>query len=125
MEAAERWSVDMGFSERLTALRKQKGFTQQILADAAGVHVVQIRRYEGGKTQPTLEIIRKLAIALAASADELLFEKDERNPAEDLRYQFEAVSAFDKEDRAVAKAVLDSLILRHDAKRLIGSEKAS
>lgn len=34
-----------------------------------------------------------------------------------LRLQFEALSEFDDEDRKVAKAVLESLILKHNAKR--------
>jgi transcriptional regulator with XRE-family HTH domain len=117
--------IEMGFPDRLAQLRKERGLTQQALADAIPVHVVQIRRYEAGKTQPTLDIIRKLAIALSVSADELIFDKDERGPDEDLRLQFEAVSAFDEEDKAVARTVLDSLILRHQSKRWIRSEETS
>jgi transcriptional regulator with XRE-family HTH domain len=116
--------VDMGFPDRLAALRKDRGLTQQALADAVPVHVVQIRRYETGKTQPTLDVIRKLAIALSVSADELIFDKDERSPDEDLRLQFEAVSAFDDADKAVAKTLLESLILRHQSKRWIHREEA-
>ena len=45
-----------------------------------GIHVVQLRRYEAGTFQPTLDVIRKLATALSVSADLLLFGKDERAP---------------------------------------------
>lgn len=38
----------------------------------------------GLAAQPTLDAIRKLAVALQVSADMLLFEKDERGPDEDL-----------------------------------------
>jgi hypothetical protein len=41
----------------------------------------------------------------------------ERGPEEDLRLQFEAVSRFDPEEKKIAKALLDSLILQHEAKR--------
>lgn len=51
----------------------------------SGVHVAQIRRYEGGDSQPTLEVIRKLAIALSVSADMLVFDKEERGPNDDLK----------------------------------------
>lgn len=119
MDTTQALIVDMGFPDRLAALRKDRGLTQQALADAVPVHVVQIRRYETGKTQPTLDVIRKLAIALSVSADELIFDKDERSPDEDLRLQFEAVSAFDDADKAVAKTLLESLILRHQSKRWI------
>ena len=106
------------FPERLASLRKQKGLTQRSLAELVGVHVVQVRRYEGGSSQPTLDVIRKMAKALSVSADTLLFEEEERGPSDDLKLQFEAVAAFDPEDRKVAKAVLDGLILKHQAKRL-------
>jgi len=43
----------MAFSERLAFLRKQRGFTQQVLADAVNLGVLQIRRYERGNSQPT------------------------------------------------------------------------
>ena len=108
----------MEFPERLAAFRKERGMTQQALADKVGVHVLQIRRYEGGTSQPTLDVIRRLAIALSVSADMLVFEKDERGPDQDLRFQFEAVSQFDADEKQVVKALLEGLILKHEAKRL-------
>ena len=56
--------LTMDFPVRLAALRKERGLTQQSLADNVAIHVSQIRRYETGTTQPTLEVICKLAIAL-------------------------------------------------------------
>ena len=109
--------LTMDFPERLSALRKERGLTQQALADNVEIHVSQIRRYENGSTQPTLDVIRKLAIALVASADLLVFDKDERQPREELKRQFEALNGFDEEEIKVAKAVLESLILKHNAKR--------
>jgi len=81
--------------------------------------VLQIRRYENGSSQPTLEVIKNLSVALGVTADELIFDADERGPSDDLRLQFEALSQFDPEDRKVAKAVLESLILKHQAKQSI------
>jgi len=120
--------VTMDFPERLAALRKERSLTQQALAEAVGVHVSQLRRYEAGQSQPTLEVIRKLAVALSVSADLLVFDKDERGPDEDLRLQFEAVGRLDPNDKSLVREVLDSIISRHDARRLFGSaaaEKAS
>jgi transcriptional regulator with XRE-family HTH domain len=115
-----RW-LTMAFPERLAELRKAKNLTQQALADQISMHVVQIRRYEAGDSQPTLDVIRKLAIALSVSADVLIFDKDERGPDDDLRLQFEALSQFTPEEKAVARVVLDSLILQHTAKRFSGN----
>ncbi len=107
----------MGFPERLIALRKERKLTQQALANKVNVHLSQIRRYEQGETQPTLDVIRKLAIALSVSADVLIFDEAERGPDDDLRLQFEAISQFTPEEKEVTKAVLESLILKHDANR--------
>ncbi|MEO8898593.1 MAG: helix-turn-helix transcriptional regulator [Candidatus Dormibacter sp.] len=105
------------FPQRLVALRKQKGLTQQALSDLTGVHLTQIRRYEGGATLPTFEILRKLAIALTVPADALLFENDERGPDEDLRLHFEALSRLDPEERQLVKGLIESVVLKHDVRR--------
>lgn len=68
----------MSFSARVIALRKQKGLTQQGLADASGIHVQQIKRYETGSAPPTAEALKKFAPALHASTDFLLFEEQRR-----------------------------------------------
>ncbi len=118
MGRTSRWILEMDFPKRLAALRKAKGLTQQAFASQVGVHVIQIRRYEGGKSQPTLDVIRRLAIALSVSSDTLLFEPEDRGPSDDLRLQFEALAQFDPEARKVAKTVLDGLILQNQAKKL-------
>lgn len=61
-----------------------------------------IRRYESDKVQPTLEIIRKLSRALSVSADTLVFDEAERNPDEELRLQFEAVSQLEGSRQSLA-----------------------
>lgn len=91
--------------------------TQQALADQVGCHVTMIRRYEANETQPTLEVIRKLARALSVSADALVFEQDERNPTDELRLQFEAVSQLPPEEQSVVKEVLESLIIKYQTRR--------
>lgn len=109
----------MSFPERLVQLRKARQLTQQQLAELAGVHLTQIQRYEAGQTQPTLDVMKKLAVGLSASADLLLFDDDERGPDDDLRLQFEAVKQFDADDRRTAIEVLEGLILKHQAKRMV------
>jgi len=116
VELAEALTL-MGFPERLAAARKRRGFTQKSLAEATGLSHIQVHRYESGNAQPTLEAIKRLAIALKVATDELVFDEDERGPSDELKLQFEAVSAFDDEDRAIARALIESLILRHQSKR--------
>ncbi len=59
----------------------------------------------------------KLAKALHVSLDELVFDEDERGPGDTLRLQFEALQQFDDEERQTAQAVLEGLILKHQAKQ--------
>lgn len=105
------------FSKRLAGLRKEKGLTQQALADAVGIHITQLARYEGGTSQPTFDVIRNLAIVLQVSADALIFDENEREPSDDLKLQFEAVSRFPEEEKQIVKALLEGMILKHEAKR--------
>jgi transcriptional regulator with XRE-family HTH domain len=79
--------------------------------------LIQVSRYESGQSRPTLDVLRRLAVALSVSADELLFDSEERGPDEELRLQFEAIRRFDAEEKKVVKALLDSLILKHEAQR--------
>ena len=111
-----RWRV-MAFPERLVALRKERGLSQRALAELVGVHLTQIQRYEGGGSQPTLDVIRRLALALSVSADALVFDGEPRGPKDDdLKLILEAVDRFDAEEKATAKTVLKGLILQHQAR---------
>jgi transcriptional regulator with XRE-family HTH domain len=123
MGMAIQWLLPMEFVKKLIKVRKQRGLTQQGLADAIELHVNQIKRYEAGTAQPTLETLVKLAKELHITLDELVFGEEERKPIDELNLQFEALSQFDEEDRKVAKVLLDSLNLKHTANRLATSEK--
>jgi transcriptional regulator with XRE-family HTH domain len=106
-----------GFPQRLSTLRKERSFTQQALAEMVGLGITQMKRYEAGTSQPTLEVIRKLSQALRVSADELLFGKTQRGPDEDLRLQFEAISRFNEDEKKVVRSVLEGLLLTHEARK--------
>jgi transcriptional regulator with XRE-family HTH domain len=108
----------MDFPERLVQLRKARTLTQRQLAELVGVHFTQLQRYEAGNSQPTLDVLRRLAVALGVSADVLLFDKDERGPDEALKLKFEALREFNPDERRIVEGVLDSLIVQHQAKRL-------
>jgi transcriptional regulator with XRE-family HTH domain len=111
----------MAFADRLASFRKSKGLTQKALADASGMSLIQINRYEAGSSSPNLDAIRKLAVALAVTADQLVFDDAERGPDDELRLQFEALSRFGPDEKKTAKDVLDGLILKHEARRWASS----
>ena len=105
------------FPKQFVALRKKRGYTQQILADKIGLHVTHTKRYEAGAAQPTLEVLRKFVLALNVSADTMLFDGDERGPDDELRLQFEAISGFNAQEKQIIREVLEGLILKREAKR--------
>ena len=110
---------DMNFAQRLAAVRKERGMTQQTLADQVGVHVTQIRRYEAGTSQPTLDVLRALAVGLSVSTDALVFNEDERGPdTADLRLHLEALNQLDDDEKATVINLIESVLLRHQARRL-------
>jgi hypothetical protein len=59
--------------------------------------------------------------ALHVSLDALVFDEGERGPNQEMRLQFEAVSQLPDEDQKVVTAVLDGMIVKHQANRMVGS----
>jgi transcriptional regulator with XRE-family HTH domain len=60
------------FGERLRSLRKEKGFTQEDLAEKAGFTRSYYTEIERGKRNVSLLNITKLAVCLGVSLTELL-----------------------------------------------------
>jgi transcriptional regulator with XRE-family HTH domain len=59
-------------ARRIKALRIERGFTQQQLADRAGISGGYYARLERGAQDPTLTVIEKLAKALKVKVGRLL-----------------------------------------------------
>lgn len=117
MDIESVWILLMNFPAILVKTRKKHGLTQQALADAVCMHVNQIKKYESGTSQPTLGTLIRIAKLFHITLDELVFTEDDRGPSDDFRLQFEAISSMSEEEKLVAKEILESLILRHQAKR--------
>lgn len=63
--------------DRIKQLREAKKWTQDDLAEAAGIHRVTIAKYEAGKVEPKSTSLSRLAAALDVDAGFLLGEVDE------------------------------------------------
>lgn len=66
--------------ERLTKLRKNKGLTQEACAKKLGIPRSTYSNYEGGKREPDIETIRKIAVFFEVSTDYLLGYTNDPNP---------------------------------------------
>ena len=113
--------LSMTLPARLIALRKERGLSQQAMAEAMGIHVNSLKKYESGQAQPSLDALRKIATTLHTSTDFLLFDEHERGPSDDLRLQFEAVSQFPEEERKIVKALLEVMIIKFQTKQMVGN----
>jgi transcriptional regulator with XRE-family HTH domain len=113
----------MSFTVRFLQLRKQHNLTQQQMAEAVGIHITQVKRYEAGGAQPSLELLKKIALAFNVTTDWLIFEEGEREPSNDLKLKFEAVSQMDAEERAAVDSLLDAMILKQQNKRFFVTDK--
>ena len=114
--------ISMSFSERFIRLRKQQDMTQQQMADAIGIHVTQVKRYEAGSAQPSLDIIKKIATTFNVPTDVLIFEEGDRQLRKDLQLKFEAVQQMSEEDQRTIRSLLDGMILKHRAQQTLGAD---
>jgi len=113
----------MGFPERLTKIRTEKNLSVPDLARLTSIHAVQLRRYEKGESQPTLDVLRKLATVLNVPGDMLLFDDEERRAPENFLLQFNALTQLSFEDQKSLRAIIDGLLMRHQAKVLLREEQ--
>lgn len=64
----------------LSLLRKSKGFTQQTLAFHSGISRKHISQIELGNADPTLGVLRRLAVALEVEVQDLLEQELPNSP---------------------------------------------
>ena len=114
--------ITMTFSKQFLKLRKDNKLTQQEMADRCSMHITQVRRYEAEQAQPSIEILKKIALAFNVTTDWLIFEEGERALPDNLQLKFEAVSQMSEEDQRAIQALIDGMILKHTASQLSTSK---
>ncbi|MEM6720141.1 MAG: DUF4870 domain-containing protein [Bacteroidota bacterium] len=62
----------MNLASKVKALRNQKGLSQELLAEVAGLSLRTIQRIENDQTVPRGDTLKRLAIALDTSPDEII-----------------------------------------------------
>ena len=62
----------MEFNSKLQELRKQKGMTQQQLADALFVSRTAVSKWESGRGYPSIDSLRAISLVFDVTLDELL-----------------------------------------------------
>jgi len=107
----------MNFSEKMTKLRKEKGWSQGDLSKKVGVHIAHLSRLENGKSQPSSELLWKMAQAFGVSADYLLDDDaGEIGPVsvkdKALAKRVEMIETLDDKDKETILNVIDSMLTK-------------
>ncbi|AMV63081.1 Transcriptional regulator, XRE family [Pediococcus damnosus] len=70
--------ADANFGQMLKQFRKQRGFTQQVLAEQLYVSRKTVSSWETGRNFPDIEMVSRLATLLNVTTDELMGRKQVR-----------------------------------------------
>lgn len=74
---SKKMKVKQTLGERISELRKEKGFKQEELAEALGVTAQAVSKWENDISCPDIMLLPKLAELLGVTVDELLSGKKE------------------------------------------------
>jgi transcriptional regulator with XRE-family HTH domain len=99
----------MDISSRITAVRKQKGWSQAELAKKLNVSREIVGRYERGDATPSIEIAGKMADVFGISLDYLAGNTEEELDKATLK-RIQEVSKLSSEDKQVVYKFLDAFI---------------
>lgn len=113
----------MTIGERIKTLRTGKKMTQQQLADQVALTYIQIGRYETQKSNPSSDVLQRLAQALDTTTDYLMSgSQDEVATAQladkELLNQFREVEKLNPEDKHLIKTFLDAFITKRHVQKL-------
>jgi transcriptional regulator with XRE-family HTH domain len=109
----------MAIGDKILALRKEHGWSQQHLAKLVGTSGPIVGRYERDEMTPSVEVAKKLAETFGVTLDYLVDDTGNAANIKDkaiLRRMME-IEALDGEDKKTIVHVLDSLLRDARAKK--------
>lgn len=113
----------MTVGERIKELRLQKKLTQTELAKLVGLTYIQIGRYETNKSNPSADVLNKLAAALDTTTDFLMKGTEDEAVAaqltdKELLKQFKQVEQLSPEDKNLIKTFIDAFLTKRQIQQL-------
>lgn len=70
------WKLSMEFNEKLQQLRKQKGCTQEELAERLYVSRTAVSKWESGRGYPSIDSLKSISKLFNISIDDLLSSEE-------------------------------------------------
>lgn len=104
---------------RIAQARKDRGMTQQALAEALGIAQQTLGHYEVARARIAADLLPRLADALDISLDELLMGQPtiripgKRGPASRLEQQLDAVTRLPKARQRFVVEMIDTVLAQH------------
>lgn len=101
---------------RIAKARKERGLTQQALADQLGIAQQTLGHYEVARARIAADLLPRLAEALDLSLDELLMGQPtiripgKRGPASRLEQQIDAITRLPKGEQRFVSKMLDNVL---------------
>lgn len=114
----EAFFKDLG--ARIAATRKERGLTQQALAEELGIAQQTLAHYEVARARIAADLLPRLADRLDLSLDELLMGEptvripSKRGPASRLEQQLDAITRLPKAKQKMVSELIDSVIVKND-----------
>lgn len=109
--------------EKIKELRKNKGLSQQDLADRVGIHITYLSRLENGHNEPSIEVIRKLMEVFAVSADFLLRDDSDTYEVQikdkTLAEKIRLIDSLDEKSRIALGEVIDQMLTNQKMRQLL------
>ena len=114
----------MTVGDRIKQLRTAKNLTQSDLAKLVELTYIQIGRYERSKSNPSSEVLQKLAVALDTTTDYIMNGGTEQVQAQladkELLNQFREVEQMEEKDKSIVKELIDAFITKKKIQQLAG-----
>jgi len=106
----------MAIGDKILALRKHQGWSQQQLAKKVGTSGPIIGRYERNEMVPSVEVAKKMADIFAVTLDYLVDDTGKTAEIKDkaMLQRVVEIEALEQEDKKTIVQVIDSLL--RDAK---------
>lgn len=104
--------------DRIKLLRKQRGLSQEEVAEAAGIDSKSLSRIESNRFNPALDTLQSLAVALGVEMQDF-FAGDPASPKALRAYLFEVISTGSTSELVqISEAVRKILKKRSGGRRL-------
>ncbi|HQV55377.1 MAG TPA: helix-turn-helix transcriptional regulator [Chitinophagaceae bacterium] len=113
----------MAIGERIKELRVQKKLTQTDLAKLVKLTYIQIGRYEANKSNPSADVLQRLAHALDTTTDFLMKGTEDEAVAaqlsdKELLKQYKQVEQLNQEDKHLVKTFIDAFLTKRQLQQL-------